>query len=145
MATTAVVEKKPNIVLNPKLCVFCKTCEIACVEKHEKAYAYAPRLRIVRKEHTGLRLHICIRCPQKYCINSCERGALSYVNGNIVVDTEKCDGCGACVKACPFKGIALHPLTGKAIVCDLCGGDPACVKACPFGALSLKWIEERRG
>jgi Fe-S-cluster-containing dehydrogenase component len=72
------------------------------------------------------------------------------VNGILIVDEEKCDGCGWCIQACPYGGIMLHPDKGIVVACDLCGGDPKCVEFCPEEALELvsddqaaekKWIE----
>jgi len=62
--------------------------------------------------------------------------------GAVVVDEEKCTGCGLCVMACPYGAVRLDPVTGKAIKCDLCGGEPVCVKHCPFGALAFVELGE---
>jgi len=52
------------------------------------------------------------------------------------IDLDKCTGCGACVKCCPFASISVE--NGKAETdqsCTLCG---ACVEACPFDAITLE-------
>jgi NAD-dependent dihydropyrimidine dehydrogenase PreA subunit len=58
----------------------------------------------------------------------------------IVIDQEKCNGCGLCVSDCP-EG-ALRVIDGKArLVGDLlCDGLGACMKSCPEDAIS---VEER--
>ncbi|HSG27363.1 MAG TPA: 4Fe-4S binding protein [Candidatus Krumholzibacterium sp.] len=58
----------------------------------------------------------------------------------IVIDEEKCNGCGLCVPDCP-EG-ALQIIDGKArLISDLfCDGLGACIGTCPEGAIS---IEER--
>jgi len=58
--------------------------------------------------------------------------------GTIIVDEQRCDGCGWCIGACEYGAITIHPDTGKAIVCDVCEGEPKCIQWCPDGALSLK-------
>ncbi|RLF07692.1 MAG: 4Fe-4S ferredoxin, partial [Thermoprotei archaeon] len=58
----------------------------------------------------------------------------------VKIDEEKCDGCGACIPACP-EG-ALKIINGKARLVkeSLCDGLGACIKECPKGAIT---IEER--
>ena len=41
----------------------------------------------------------CISCG--VCIKACREGALSLVDGKVVLDTSKCNNCGRCVKSCP--------------------------------------------
>jgi NAD-dependent dihydropyrimidine dehydrogenase PreA subunit len=54
------------------------------------------------------------------------------------VDAFRCNGCGACTRACPPEIIGLHK--GKAvIVLDLCQQCGECFEACPVeGALLFK-------
>ena len=40
--------------------------------------------------------------------------------GNIVLDKDKCNGCGWCIEACDYGAIMLHPETKVVYVCDLC-------------------------
>lgn len=52
----------------------------------------------------------------------------------MVVDNEKCIGCGSCVGACPVEAISL--VNGKAVIdpkkCVQCG---TCVGMCPVEAI----------
>ena len=58
----------------------------------------------------------------------------------IIIDKEKCNGCGLCIPNCP-EG-ALQIIDGKAhLISDLfCDGLGACIGTCPEGAIT---IEER--
>jgi len=58
----------------------------------------------------------------------------------IIIDLEKCDGCGQCIPNCP-EG-ALRIIDGKArLIGDLfCDGLGACIGHCPLGAIL---VEER--
>jgi NAD-dependent dihydropyrimidine dehydrogenase PreA subunit len=53
----------------------------------------------------------------------------------IVIDAERCDGCGTCVKVCPDGAIYL--VDGVAMVDQaLCRECEACIAACPWEAIS---------
>ncbi|MCP4640980.1 MAG: 4Fe-4S dicluster domain-containing protein [bacterium] len=59
----------------------------------------------------------------------------------ILIDQEKCTGCGQCVNAC--VGGALQLVNGKATVVreDYCDGLGVCVGECPVGALKVEQRE----
>ena len=57
----------------------------------------------------------------------------------VIVNQEKCVGCGACVPACPFDAIVMQE--GKANInekCTMCG---ACITVCPVEAIFREEIE----
>ncbi len=56
----------------------------------------------------------------------------------IIIDEDKCDGCGLCVKGC-HEG-ALQLIDGKArLISDLfCDGLGACIGECPQGAIKIE-------
>ena len=60
----------------------------------------------------------------------------------IIINQDKCVGCGLCVDACPFGAIVME--NGKARIiddkCTLCG---ACVSACNFEAIELLPMSEK--
>ena len=61
----------------------------------------------------------------------------------VIIDRERCDGCGLCVSAC-HEG-AMGMVDGKAAVVDpnLCDGLGSCLPACPRGAITI--VKEKRG
>jgi Fe-S-cluster-containing dehydrogenase component len=63
------------------------------------------------------------------------------VDGGIVmVDKDKCIGCGACIQSCPYDSRYSHP-KGYVDKCTFCqhrvvqGQQPACVAVCPTKCL----------
>jgi len=53
----------------------------------------------------------------------------------ILVNADKCNGCGWCIEACDFGAINLDPVKKVVAMCDLCNGSPKCVEWCPEEAL----------
>ncbi len=56
----------------------------------------------------------------------------------IVIDKEKCNGCGLCVQACHEGAIALKGGKAALIRDDYCDGLGNCLPACPTGAISFE-------
>jgi len=81
----------------------------------------------------------CRLCENAPCVAACPRDALtqSEENGIILVDEDKCNGCGWCIEACDYGAIMLHPDRKVVFVCDLCDGNPKCVEWCPEEALDF--------
>jgi Fe-S-cluster-containing dehydrogenase component len=92
----------------------------------------------------------CLQCPHPVsCQLACPHDAIQVVGpaNARVIDTQKCVGCGTCVKACPWEMPSLdgHPLAEgtKAHKCHLCNGAPECVAACTSGALQyVPWVDQ---
>ena len=87
-----------------------------------------------------------MECDDYPCKESCPVEAISIDQKTtaVIVDKDKCIGCGACTKACSGSVPYLHPRDRKANICDLCGGDPECVKVCQeAGYNALKLVHER--
>lgn len=57
--------------------------------------------------------------------------------GVVVIDNDRCIGCGLCAQYCPIDMIRINPEIKKAYKCELCQGNPLCIEACPTGALEL--------
>jgi thioredoxin reductase (NADPH) len=62
-----------------------------------------------------------------------------------VIDTNKCIGSSACVRACPEHALGI--IRGKAMLVqpDHCIGHGACAAACPVEAITLVFGTEKRG
>ena len=68
----------------------------------------------------------------------------------VVIQSDVCNGCRACIAACPFGVIDVNPVSGTAQKCTLCydrlkvGLEPACSKACPTDSIQFGSIVELR-
>lgn len=140
-----------KVVFDEKSCWGCRACEVACKqEKNPFSYdAYSPEkpdstcCLSVRadgpKEVNGAldftwRITICKHCDDPPCAEACPEEAIMKdpATGIVLLDKEKCIGCGLCAEACPYDAIVINESTGKASKCDLCynrvinGLIPAC-------------------
>ncbi len=127
-------------------CSGCRRCELACSMHHEGWWwPEASRIRVFMP-FPGVEVpHFCAQCDDYPCVASCPVEALSVDEDTtaVIVDQDKCTGCGECIDACPGKVPFMHPEHGKAVICDLCGGDPECVKVCEeAGYYALRVVEE---
>jgi len=127
------------LVIYPKRCTTCGRCTLHCSFAHEKVNNPAKsRIHVVRYEPYVDSPVVCWQCG--ICINSCPIEAISRnrATGAVIVDEEKCNGCGQCQLVCPIGMITMDPTRLVALKCDLCKGDPACVKGCPYNALGYE-------
>jgi len=120
-------------------CIACLSCEHACLfQQAELKKGDSPNIFVNldmdrRRIYTGT----CLQCETALCMEVCPVSALTRdpETEAVVVDKEKCLGCGMCVTACPFGYMHLDESLRKATKCDLCGGNPKCVQMCMARAL----------
>jgi len=130
------------------LCTGCESCLLAC--SHRVTGGYNPRLARMKvlkaRENLINRPIVCTQCENPFCMYSCPVDAISKdkISGVVLIDKDKCTGCGNCIKACPDEMIHLDE-NGKADKCDLCEGNPLCVQFCIPGALKLVEKQEVTG
>lgn len=152
------------IIHDPARCSGCRRCETTCTIANDgKAHPHIARIKIGRNLNYGARGPLaaywtgdgqfgslkligetCRQCQNPYCGNACPVGAISADDstGARVVDTDKCIGCGRCVKACPWGMATLDPEINKSTKCVLCYGDPQCAYFCPNGAITFVTWED---
>jgi Fe-S-cluster-containing hydrogenase component 2 len=133
---------KKVIFCDVEKCTGCQICELVCSSVREKKInPLLSRIHLVRVDPFVMMAFPCQYCDKPTCIRSCLRQALS-INGEkgyIMVDEDKCTGCGWCIQpqSCPFGAITIQ--SKKAVVCNLSGpcseDTPPCVKHCPKEAL----------
>lgn len=148
-------------------CVGCQTCVVACQMEHNTRPGIA--WATVGAVETGAwpesdRTYLpraCQHCEDAPCVAACPTGAsIQREDGIVVVDYEKCIGCGLCLPACPYGarqlsnqdvwyfdaaqpapyeayGVQRINVAEKCVFCAErldAGKNPRCVDACFFGA-----------
>ena len=131
------------MAIDLSLCVGCAACAVAC--KMENEVPPGVFNLWIREREVGeypnlvveFRPEQCLHCENPPCVPVCPTGA-SYqtTDGVVLVATETCTACGACIAACPYDARYLHP-AGYVSKCTFCahrlekGKVPACVETCP--------------
>ena len=149
--------------INLSACSGCKTCQVACKDKNDLNQGQLWR-RVYEIEggewqkENGAWDRLpwsyyismsCNHCSDPECVKACPTTAM-HINGQgiVLVDHEKCMGCGYCSWACPYEAPKPDPLTGRMTKCDFCndkistGGIPSCVESCPMRALDFGTLTE---
>lgn len=145
------------------LCTGCKTCMIACGDKHDLPVPVNWR-RVVEysggtwmRDGDGFRHQVfayylsaaCNHCRDPICVQACPTTAMHKTDSGIVaVDPDRCMGCRYCEWSCPYGAPRFDAERGCMTKCDFCiddvrsGGTPACVAACPTRALAFGEIDD---
>lgn len=135
-------------------CSGCHACAAACKNWHGLPPGPLKYLRLYEYEKgafPSVRVHFqwipCYHCEEPVCIDNCLPQAMYKEEkyGAVLIDSEKCDGCGICYDACPYGAPVFESdkFGVKAQKCDMCfdrlemAGQPICVIACPTRALDF--------
>ncbi|MDR2504309.1 MAG: dimethylsulfoxide reductase subunit B [Deltaproteobacteria bacterium] len=156
--------KQPAFYLDMTACSGCKTCMVACIDGNDLPLGVMWR-RVA--EYTGggwvkqpgstysqdvfsyYASISCNHCADPICVKNCPTTAMhKNAQGIVLVDHNKCVGCGYCRWSCPYSAPQLNKALGKMTKCDFCakrldaGLKPLCVQACPMRAIHFGEYEE---
>src|SRR5687768_6487769 len=135
-------------VIDHSRCIGCHACTTAC--KSENLVPLSVTRTYVKYVDTGefpqtrrsFQVTRCNQCDDAPCTHACPTGAM-FRRADGIVDFDKsiCIGCKACIAACPYDAIFIHPEDHSAENCNVCahrldiGRGPACVVVCPVEAI----------
>ncbi len=145
-------------LVNSDACSGCKTCQVACNDKHDVAAGVHWR-RVYevtaggwqKKEGAWLstvaayNLSVaCHHCGIPLCGTSCQSDAIwKRVDGIVLIDASRCTRCRKCEADCPYGAVRWDAAASMVYKCDACAGEvdagraPICVTACPNRALEF--------
>lgn len=139
-------------------CSGCKTCQVACKDKHnlEVGVLWRRVYEVTSGEwvksgnawindvHAYNMSVSCNHCEDPICVKNCPTTAMhKRKDGIVLVDEKKCIGCRYCEWACPYGAPQYDEKKGVMSKCSFCsdyledGKPPACVSACPMRVLDF--------
>lgn len=91
-------------------CVGCYACVVACkVEHGTRPYVnYNQVKKLEWGEYPRARqrflMTMCMKCENPPCVDVClTKASFKTEDGNVLIDYEKCIGCGLCLSACQYE------------------------------------------
>ncbi|MGH2532259.1 MAG: 4Fe-4S dicluster domain-containing protein [Thermomicrobiales bacterium] len=154
------------------VCIGCKACEVACKEWNQLPAAnggattlsgdsydntrhlsgenwrhvkFIEQFEVDRSAGRWLMMSdVCKHCVRAPCLEVCPTGAIIRTEfDTVVIQSNVCNGCRACIAACPFGVIEVNSVNNTAMKCTLCydrmqnGLTPACAQACPTASIQF--------
>jgi Fe-S-cluster-containing dehydrogenase component/formate-dependent nitrite reductase membrane component NrfD len=142
-------------VIDQGRCIGCHACSVACKAEHDVPlgdyrtwvkYVEKGAFPDVRRFFTVLRCNHCEAAP---CVEICPTTALYRRDDGIIdFDKDACIGCKACMQACPYDALYIHPDRGTAEKCNFCshrievGLEPPCATVCPAEAILVGDLDD---
>ncbi len=149
--------------IDASACSGCKTCQVACKDKHnsplgvrwrrvyevcgggwiKKGAAWVQNLQAY---HLSM---ACNHCQDPICMHACPNKAIrKNQHGLVLINYDRCMGCRYCEWTCPYGALQFDPEQKIMTKCSFCadyldeGKPPSCVSACPMRVLNYGELDE---
>ncbi len=143
--------KRWAMVLDLRKCIGCQACTVSCSMENQpplgqfRTIVSQYEVENVDQPHKPVEVfmlpRLCNHCDNPPCIPVCPvQATYQQEDGVVLIDNERCVGCGYCVQACPYDARFINKETNTADKCTFCyhrvsvGLLPACVESCVGGA-----------
>lgn len=151
-----------GMLIDVRKCIGCQACTIACINENDvpegsfrtivSTYSVKQNDQAGQPAGTYVLPRLCNHCDNPPCVPVCPVGAtFKRADGLVLIDGDRCVGCGYCVLACPYDARFINHQTGKADKCTFCGHRleagllPACVETCVGGARIFGDLNDPKG
>ena len=137
-----------GFIIDNRKCIGCHACTVACKQEHELPIGVNRTwVKYVEKgsfpnTQRVFSVQRCNHCANAPCVEICPVTALWQRKDGIVdFSGDRCIGCKACMQACPYDAIYIHPDDMTIAKCNYCahrvevGLAPPCVNVCPEHAI----------
>ena len=146
-----------TFLFDSSYCTGCKACQVACKDKNHlplgvlwrRVYEVTGNENWQKNEGAWTSdvyayniSMACNHCEYPKCAGVCPTQAYTIrPDGIVLLDTQRCTGCGYCGWACPYGAPQYDEQVGTMTKCNFCVDDlesgqvPACVAACPMRCL----------
>lgn len=165
-----------GMIIDLERCNGCNACVLACKVEHNAPdgilYTMILEREVGQYPNAGRIFFpvLCNHCEDAPCIPVCPtKATYARDDGIVLIDWDKCIGCGSCIAACPYDqrfkvkdsrsaaaedgSSYTHPDAyeipeGVPVKCDFCfhrvdqGRKPACVEVCPTQARIFGDLDE---
>ena len=121
-----------SLVIHQERCIGREACTVACRIENKGFHGWI-RIHTMNSASkdtpTGhfpeLKMHflpiLCQHWENPHCADACRlEGIRKREDGPVVLNKDRCDGCQACLGACPYDAIIFNYKTGKAEKCNFC-------------------------